>query len=75
VSSHCHSTPSSLSLADGAKMLKDGTAARTLQMRGDENGAVSTAPHTSGLYGERDSQAADRALFVLTGCTLRISFS
>jgi hypothetical protein len=31
VSSHYHPTPSSLSLADAAKMLKDGTAARTLQ--------------------------------------------
>jgi hypothetical protein len=31
VTSHYHPTPSSLSLADAAKMLKDGTAARTLQ--------------------------------------------
>jgi hypothetical protein len=31
VTSHYHPTPSSLSLADAAKMLKDGTAARALQ--------------------------------------------
>ena len=31
VTSHYHPTPSLLSLADAAKMLKDGTAARTLQ--------------------------------------------